>query len=342
MKVNTMTQQNTQIDIEDYIADSYLSNSMGGGKAELLIDHPKAVKNLFPEEPEIPSIAHAAVLVRFRATSWAARLKDKKATRNAEIDSNASRGVANLTKNLLGNCDELGAIHKYITNVRDIHRSMSMTWSDGGERLVPTLQYPKWLETMTALQDEFYVLVDNFMAVYDWKIMDAQAKLGDMFNPDEYPSASDVRAKFSFQLSYDMLADGGNTGDWRLDLPHEQMSELRDNARDGYFKNIKGAMDSIWHRTYETLTTLVRQLDVNEEGKGNKLYDSVFDRAVELVAMMGTCNVTGDSQMEAMRRKLEDTLHGLNLDQIKNSPTLRENTRVELTAAIAALPSLDI
>jgi hypothetical protein len=102
-------------------------------------------------------------------------LKDKKATRNAEIDSNASRGVANLTKNLLGNCDELGAIHKYITNVRDIHRSMSMTWSDGGERLVPTLQYPKWLETMTALQDEFYVLVDNFMAVYDWKIMDAQA-----------------------------------------------------------------------------------------------------------------------------------------------------------------------
>jgi len=206
MKVNTMTQQNAQIDIEDYIADSYLSNSMGGGKAELLIDHPKAVKNLFPEEPEIPSIAHAAVLVRFRATSWAARLKDKKATRNAEIDSNASRGVANLTKNLLGNCDELRAIHKYITNVRDIHRSMSMTWSDGGERLVPTLQYPKWLETMTALQDEFHVLVDNFMAVYDWKIMDAQAKLGDMFNRDEYPSASDVRAKFSFQLSYDMLS----------------------------------------------------------------------------------------------------------------------------------------
>ena len=86
----------------------------------------------------------------------------------------------------------------------------------------------------------------------------------------------------------------------------------------------------------------MRQLDVNEEGKGNKLYDSVFDRAVELVAMMGTCNVTGDSQMEAMRRKLEDTLHGLNLDQIKNSPTLRENTRAELTAAIAALPSLDM
>ena len=337
MKVNTMTQQNAQIDIEDYIASSIHDELSSLNTAP----QQKALLELI-EEPEIPSIAHAAVLVRFRATSWAARLKDKQATRNAEIASNASRGAANLTKNLLVNCDELRAIHKFITNVRDIHRSMSMTWSDGGERLVPTAQYPKYLSTMTALQDEFYVLVDNFMAVYDWQAIDTQAKLGAMFNPAEYPSASEVRAKFSFQLSYDMLADGGNTGDWRLDLPHEQMSELRNSARDGYFNNIKGAMDSVWHRTHETLTTLVRQLDVNEEGKGNKLYDSVFDRAVELVAMMGTCNVTGDSQMEAMRRKLEDTLHGLTLPQIKNSPSLREDTRSKLTAAIAALPSLDM
>jgi len=337
MKVNTMTQQNAQIDIEDYIASSIHDELSSLNTAP----QQKALLKLI-EEPEIPSIAHAAVLVRFRATSWAARLKDKQATRNAEIASNASRGAANLTKNLLVDCDELRAIRLYISTVRDIHRSMSMPWGDDGERLVPTAQYPKYLSKMTEYQDEFHILVDNFMAVYDWKIIDTQVKLGAMFNRDEYPSTIDVRAKFSFQLSYDMLADGGNTGDWRLDLPHEQMSELRNSARDGYFNNIKGAMDSVWHRTHETLTTLVRQLDVNEEGKGNKLYDSVFDRAVELVAMMGTCNVTGDSQMEAMRRKLEDTLHGLNLDQIKNSPSLREDTRSKLTAAIAALPSLDM
>jgi len=337
MKVNTMTQQNAQIDIEDYIASSIHDELSSLNTAP----QQKALLKLI-EEPEIPSIAHAAVLVRFRATSWAARLKDKKATRAAENANNASRGAANLTKNLLVDCDELRAIRLYISTVRDIHRSMSMPWGDDGERLVPTAQYPKYLSKMTEYQDEFHILVDNFMAVYDWKIIDTQVKLGAMFNRDEYPSTIDVRAKFSFQLSYDMLADGGNTGDWRLDLPHEQMSGLRNSAREGYFNNIKGAMDSVWHRTHETMTTLVRQLDVNEEGKGNKLFDSVFDRAVELVAMMGTCNVTGDSQMEAMRRKLEDTLHDLTLPQIKNSPTLRETTRVELTAAIAALPSLDM
>jgi len=52
--------------------------------------------------------------------------------------------------------------------------------------------------------------------------------------------------------------------------------------------------------------------------------------------------VTQDTQMEAMRRRLEDVLHGTNLEQIKNSPTFREETRTKLTAAIAALPSLDM
>jgi hypothetical protein len=101
-------------------------------------------------------------------------------------------------------------------------------------------------------------------------------------------------------------------------------------------------MSNLWHKLHDNLVTLVRQLDVNEEGKGNRLYDTVFDRAIELVSMLGTCNVTKDSQMEAMRRKLEDAFYGLNLDQIKNSPSLREDTRSKLTAAIAALPSLDM
>ena len=79
-------------------------------------------------------------------------------------------------------------------------------------------------------------------------------------------------------------------------------------------------MSDLWHKLHDNLVTLVRQLDVNEEGKGNRLYDTVFDRAIELVSMLGTCNVTKDSQMEAMRRKLEDAFYGLNLDQIKNSP----------------------
>jgi hypothetical protein len=298
-------------------------------------------------EASAPSIASSAMTVELSMSIWTARKKDHKASDDVASMNSADKGVANVTKNLLGNCDELIALQKFAGNLRNLHYSMTMPWSDNGQRLVTTMQYFKYNEVMTEMIDEGWRMVDNFLNVYDWKVMDAQAKLGAMFNRDEYPTRDAIRDKFAFRLSYEQLPDGGNTGDWRLDLPHEAMQTLRTNYTDTFNLKIKGAMDDVWTRLHTNLTRLVRQLDVDEEGKGNRLYDTVFDQALSLTEMLGTCNVTGDTQMEAMKRQLEQALHQadgapLTVDKIKKSPTLREDTRAKLDAALSALPSLDI
>jgi len=296
---------------------------------------------------EAPSIASSAMTVELSMSIWTARKKDHKASDDVASMNSADKGVANVTKNLLGNCDELTALQKFAGNLRNLHYSMTMPWSDNGQRLVTTMQYFKYNEVMTEMIDEGWRMVDDFLNVYDWKVMDAQAKLGAMFNRDEYPTRDAIRGKFAFRLSYEELPDGGNTGDWRLDLPHEAMQTLRTNYANSFNLKIKGAMDDVWTRLHTNLTRLVRQLDVDEEGKGNRLYDTVFDQALSLTEMLGTCNVTGDTQMEAMKRQLEQALHQadgapLTVDKIKKSPTLREDTRAKLDAALSALPSLDM
>ena len=292
-----------------------------------------------PSVAPAPSISSAAMIVDFNASVWTARKKDNKASEDVNNMNAADKGVANVTKNLLGECDELRAIQKFAANVRNIHYSMTMPWSDNGSRLLTTQQYFKYNEVMTDLQQEFYRLVGELLDVYEWRVIKAQDKLGTMFNRDEYPTRDSLQDKFGFRVSYVPLPDAG---DFRIDIGNEAMTQIKSQYESHYTQAIKTAMNDIWHKLHDNLTTLVRQLDVNEEGKGNRLYDSVFDRAIELTEMLGTCNVTGDSQMGAMRRQLEQALHGLNLDQIKRSPTLREDTRTKLTAAIAALPSLDM
>ena len=292
-----------------------------------------------PSVAPAPSISSAAMIVDFNASVWTARKKDNKASEDVNNMNAADKGVANVTKNLLGDCDELRAVQKFAANVRNIHYSMTMPWSDNGSRLLTTQQYFKYNEVMTDLQQEFYRLVGELLDVYEWRVIKAQDKLGTMFNRDEYPTRDSLQDKFGFRVSYVPLPDAG---DFRIDIGNEAMTQIKSQYESHYTQAIQTAMNDIWHKLHDNLTTLVRQLDVNEEGKGNRLYDSVFDRAIELTEMLGTCNVTGDSQMEAMRRQLEQALHGLNLDQIKRSPTLREDTRTKLTAAIAALPSLDM
>ena len=51
-----------------------------------------------------PSISSAAMIVDFNASVWTARKKDRKASDDVTNMNAADKGVANVTKNLLGHC----------------------------------------------------------------------------------------------------------------------------------------------------------------------------------------------------------------------------------------------
>jgi len=286
-----------------------------------------------------PSISSAAMIVDFNASVWTARKKDHKASEQVNYVNNADKGVANVSKNLLGNCPELQAIQKFVGNLRNMHYGMTMPWSDNGSRLVTTAAYFDYNEVMTGLIAEGWDLVKSFGEVYPYLTAGAQAQMGGLFNANEYPPLEQVMQKLSFRLNYTPLPEAG---DFRIDIGNEAMQQIKSQYSEHFTTQIKGAMNDLWQRLHDNLTTLVRQLEVDEEGKGNRLYQTVFDQCLALVKMLGTCNITQDSHMEAVRRKLEEALHGTNIEQLKTNHTFREETRTKLTAAIAALPSLDM
>lgn len=285
-----------------------------------------------------PSIASSAMLVEFSVSTWTARKKDRKATSDvAERNNLASKELTNVTKKLI-DCEELSAVVKFGANARNIHYSMTMPWSDMGQRIVTTQQYFKYHEVMTELQQEFDRLTQAFLEVYDYEVTEMQLKLGDMWNRDEYPTADAIRDRFRMRISYMPLPDAG---DWRIDIQNEAQQQLTQQYEQYYNNQIQTAMNDLWHKLHDNLTTLVRQLDYDADGKRNRVYDTVFDRAHELVEMLSTCNVTGDSQMEAMRQRLDTALYGLTADAVKRDDTLRDTAREKVKDAIANLPSLD-
>jgi len=285
-----------------------------------------------------PSIASSAMLVEFSVSTWTARKKDRKATSDvAERNNLASKELTNVTKKLI-DCEELSAVVKFGANARNIHYSMTMPWSDMGQRIVTTQQYFKYHEVMTELQQEFDRLTQAFLEVYDYEVTEMQLKLGDMWNRDEYPTADAIRDRFRMRISYMPLPDAG---DWRIDIQNEAQQQLTQQYEQYYNNQIQTAMNDLWHKLHDNLTTLVRQLDYDADGKRNRVYDTVFDRAHELVEMLSTCNVTGDSQIEAMRQRLDTALYGLTADAVKRDDTLRDTAREKVKDAIANLPSLD-
>jgi hypothetical protein len=101
-------------------------------------------------------------------------------------------------------------------------------------------------------------------------------------------------------------------------------------------------MNDVWKRMYTSLSNMSDRLDYSGDDKKKRFHSTLVDNVLDMVDMLGICNVTGDSQMEAMRIRLEEALRGVTTDGLKNNESLRVKTKAAVDAAIKSLPSLDM
>jgi len=301
----------------------------------------------FQEAPQIsaPSIASSSVIVELRIGQWTARKKDKRASAVVTHSNNADSGTANVNKKLLGHSQDLDALQKFTANARNTHYAMTMPWSDLGHRLLPTTLHDKYHHTMTGLQAEFYRMKDEFVQKYDWEVSRAQARLGDLFVRDDYPTPSSVDSKFRFEIDYQLIKE--DSEDHRLQLSSEGIEVVRESARNFYERQFNSAMNDIWKRTHKALTNMSQKLATEGENvvlnkQGSQVFrDSMVENVLDMVDMLSACNVGNSSQMEAMRLQLDESLHGVTADGLRTSASLRAETKTAVDEALANLPTID-
>jgi hypothetical protein len=302
-------------------------------------DYPVLPALNFTQAPTIavPSVSGSAMLVELSIRNWAGRKLDKSASAKVTIDNRASTGVANVHKKLLGDCQELSAVLKFAGNVRNAHYAMTMPWSDTGMRLLPTARYFKYNEQMIALKTEYFHLVEAFLTSYNWEITQAQVKLGDLFNPDEYPSVSSLQSKFGFSYTYIPLPEAG---DWRIDIEADAKEELAAHYQSYYRNQLEAAMGDVNRRAQETLMRMSERLDYGDNETKKVFRDTLVTNVLEIVDLMDACNLTGDPVMRENAQALRDALSGLDADDLREDYRLRRATKKAVDEVIAALPSL--
>lgn len=288
----------------------------------------------------IATLSSSAMLVDMTIGQWSGTKRDKRASETITELNNAKRGVARVNKDVLGDNPMLDAIKKFVGNVRNTHTFMTLCWYDNGARLLTTKQYFKYHEVMTRAQGEFHHLVDMFIADYDSAVIEAKLELGDMFDPNDYPTAESLRSRFRFTIEYSPLPD---SGDFRLDLPNEAMREMQQSLERQFMERSQAAMQDIWSRLHKALEHMSAKLDIDNtaDGKKKRYHDSLVPNLLEIVDLLDTCNIAGDSQMSAMRDRLDSAFRGVTTDALKEDEFLRTVTKREVDAVLSQLPSLD-
>jgi hypothetical protein len=280
------------------------------------------------------------MLVELSIGTWTGRKLDKRASQDVTSQNNAYKGVANVHKKLLGDCAELDAVQKFTANARNTHYACTMPWSDTGLRLLPTTQYFKYTQEMSALQNEYQRLVQVFLDAYSWEIQNSQLKLGALFNSDEYPTADSLTSKFRFKMNYMPLPD---VGDWRVAIGGETEEALRSQYEGYYATQLQAAMGDVWKRAHEALTKMSDRLDYADDMTKKVFRDSLVTNVHDMIELLGACNVTNDPVMSAAQRDLDEAMRGITPDALREDPYLRAETRRkvnEVRKTIDNLPSL--
>jgi hypothetical protein len=295
--------------------------------------------NLTPSELSVPSISSACILVELSISAWTGRKLDKKQSTDVALRNHAASGMANVHKKLMGDCPKLLAVQKYAANARSAHYALAEPWSNSGLAVLPTSRLDTYNARLTMHQQEFKTLASDFLDDYSWQIAQAQLKLGDMFDPMDYPSTESLRNKFKFEINYMPMPE---VGDFRVDVGNDAKELLTSHYKNFYESQVKSLMDGVWHKVYDALTKMSERLDYSDSSTKKIFRDTLVSNVQDVIDTLDAFNMTNDTQMSAMKARLQDAMIGVTPDALREDDYLRSETKRTVDDIIKSLPSLDM
>jgi hypothetical protein len=219
------------------------------------------------------------MLTELNISVWTANKIDKDASRKVADDNNAAADSGHFRKNLMAGSTLRKDIADYAAGCRMWHSTRTMPWADRGPRLLPTSLFFDYKTEANARETYFNNKVSEFLLAYPRLVQTAQNYLGDLFNRDDYPHPDEVASKFGFRLVFSPVPDAG---DFRLDLPKQELDAMRTQYESHANERVEAAMQEQWGKLHEMVSRMSEKLIEPEDEDKRRWHDTFITNAQEM------------------------------------------------------------
>ena len=294
------------------------------------------------------SLATSTCVVELNISQPPITREDKEATQKIaelyklnlhDVDGRQIKPAA-VHKNLYEGWKEYKTLKSHIGFVRREHERLTVTWSDRGLRIIPTLGYLDYIETMTGYQDQMESMLDNDLRqTYPDAMQEMERVFGDMHDPSLYYDWDTFRSKYRFSLKSWGTPD---PNDLRCDLPKQALEQMKSDMHSVIQENALKSTNDLWKRMHDTLQRVSKALGYKEDGKLQTFKDTLVPAAQELVTQLRTLNITNDAKMVEAANKLEYAFQGKTNESLREEGFERDETKSVVDDVLASIPNLDI
>lgn len=278
------------------------------------------------------SISSSSILAELNISVWTANKLDKRITNDVLVANGATNlDAGQFRKNLMSGTTLRKDIADFAASCRLWHNTTTLPWADRGARLLPTSLFLDYKAEANKRKARFDHMVQHFLLEYPKLQAQAQQHLGALYDPNDYPSAEEVASKFGFRMVFTPLPEAG---DFRLDVANEELDILKKQYDAALNERLQDAMQSQWDKLHDLLSRMSEKLVEPEGEDKRRWHDTFITNAHELCAMLGHLNVTKDPKLDEAKRKLEQAMHGVDIDDIKEDIDVRENVKSKLDAIL--------
>jgi len=276
----------------------------------------------------VSKLSSSALIVNLSLSVWTGRKLDKRVSEEVDQQNSTKTRAGNYHKNLLAGSSKLTEITKIANAIRSWMYGVTQPWGDNGDRVLNMAHFMEFKDRLTDYEQQFGTAVNNFLNDYDTLVAAAAFQLGDLFNREDYPTREHIESKFGMRYSMTPLPQAG---DFRVDIGEDGLRELQAQYEAVLQQRVTGAMTEAWERLHDCLTRMSERLtddtDSNGESKRKIFRDSLVDNAVEICGLLKSFNITNDTRLDEMRKQLEDAMRGVDADSLRDSDSLREQTK---------------
>ncbi len=269
------------------------------------------------------NLTDRALLVQLNVSQWTARKYDKRASKEVTTAHGAASAAGRFNKSLLPMNDKLENIYRKTTLIRTKYYESTLPWGIDGTRMLPTANYLSFMTDFRKEKGEWEQLVQEFLDEYGQMKLDAQRTLGSLYDPDDYPTALELRYKFNM----DMAVFPVPSADFRVAIGSEELKRIQQDVERRVKEAELAALKDVWNRLYERVKHIAEKL-----ADPKAIFrDSMIETAKEICALLPRLNFADDPNLEAMRQQVEASLIKPP-EALRNDPALRRDTAAEAKA----------
>ena len=265
-------------------------------------------------------IQNSAVLVDLNISVWTGRKMDKRVSEQVDASNNTRARAGNYHKKLLAGTEALDGLHRVVGLVRQWHYDNTLPWADNGTRLLSMANFFDYKASLSDFRTQFHTAAEDFYSQYNDLVSAAAFTLGDLFNPNDYPSIDEIRRKNSFKYVFSPVPDAG---DFRVDIPNEYREELQKISDE----RVNAAMKDAWDRLHDCLKHMSEKLAGEEK---QVFRDTLVTNATDLCSILTKLNVTNDAKLEQARKQLESALVGVDAKELRKYPAVRTDVKTRV------------